>query len=514
MKYVVTAAEMKQYDSYTIEELGIPAMVLMERAALKVTEAVREMVCSQMQAQKSCRVLIAAGCGNNGGDGLAAARLLCDLGYETDVVLIGNREHMSRETAMQLRILENYGMSVGSKISDKEYDIIIDALFGVGLNRSIEGDYLQAVCQINQLNARKIAVDIPSGIDADTGRVHGAAVKADVTVTFAFVKRGLVLYPGAVYAGRVICADMGITEKSFAGKKPSVYTLDTPVSELLPKRDPSGNKGTFGKVLILAGSRQMAGAAVLCVRSSYRTGAGMVKAVTCETNRKIIQETLPEALLLTYEEEQPFSDTFSAELRRSAEWADCIVAGPGIGTSQKAEDLLKRLIEENEKPLVLDADALNLLARSESLRQSLKQSICHGDRAVILTPHAGELSRLLGISVEEIKAEPVDAARKAAGMFQAVLVSKDARTVVCQEGKPLFLNTAGNSGMATAGSGDVLTGIIGALCAGGMTAYDSAVLGTYLHACAGDRAAESKGKAGLMASDFIEEVLKLQKGRG
>lgn len=505
-RYLVTAEEMKECDRYTIHELGIPQAVLMERAAIGVTEEIAKLCRGENCGIAGKKILIVAGTGNNGGDGLAVARLLADLGNRADVALIGDRNRLTGENLRQFQILEKYGMSPVSILPEAEYDIIVDALFGVGLNRELSGRYRETVQRINEMRGVKIAVDMPSGIDADTGRVHGIAVKADITVTFAFIKRGLMLYPGKRYAGRVICADIGITERSFAGKLPSMYTLDEPVSRLLPPRDPEGNKGTFGKVLLLAGSTDMAGAAILCAGSAYRAGAGMVKVITSASNREILQRTLPEAMLLTYPQQSGFSADVYAELEKSLAWADCVAAGPGLGASPAAEEILGILIDRTDKTLILDADGLNLLAKSEKLRDKLAECVGRTGREVVMTPHAGELSRLLGVQITEIKEEPVKMVSLAAEKFECIMVSKDARTIVCGMGKQMFLNTAGNSGMATAGSGDVLTGVIAALCASGMGAYESAVLGTYLHACAGDQAAARRGEAGLMASDLIEGI--------
>ncbi|MBQ7956187.1 MAG: NAD(P)H-hydrate dehydratase [Lachnospiraceae bacterium] len=511
-QYLVTAEEMKYYDGYTINSLGILSQVLMERAALKVVEVISDKYLQGIDPSGE-KILVVAGGGNNGGDGLAVARLLYDKGCKVDVFLLGKREHLSKETALQLNILEKYGLALESNFPEKEYDIIVDALFGIGLNREVEGLYRETIQKINSSSAKKVAVDVPSGIDTDTGNVYGAAVQADVTVTFAYAKRGLFFYPGAEYAGEVICKDIGITKLSTVGKEPEMYTLTGEVTAMLPKRRADGNKGSFGKVFLVAGSDQMAGAAVLCGKAMFRSGAGMVKICTCESNRIILQETLPEAMLLTFEDtkEQP-EGLFREKFLNSLEWADCIVAGPGMGTGHVAERMLKWIIEESDLPLLLDADALNLLAQNVILHEKLLLSIEQKGRSVVLTPHAGELARLLHCSIKEIKAQPVKMARTAAAKYQAVVVSKDARTLVCGSRTAIFMNTAGNSGMATAGSGDVLSGVIGAMLATGESAQECAVLGTYLHARAGDMAAQIKGEAGVMASDIIEAVAALQKG--
>lgn len=513
MKYVVTAKEMKAYDSYTIDNLGIPALVLMERAALHVAEAAAEYAPPVQQTGRRTKVLVAAGSGNNGGDGLAAARLLTDRGYCVDTVLIGgNLGRLSVQAKQQLQILKNYGMSVGSNIREGEYDIIVDAVFGIGQNREAAGEYEAALRKINEMKAYKIAVDIPSGVDADTGRIWGMAVRVDRTVTFGFLKRGLLLYPGAAYAGKVSCMDIGITQRAFKAfdtqNSSRMYTLTEPVSRLLPSRDPSGNKGTFGKVLLVAGSKNMAGAALLSGEAAFRAGAGMVRAVTCEENRVIVQERLPEAMLLTYP-----SENFWEEMEKSAGWADCILIGPGLSKGKWAKQLLRYVLEKTKKPLVVDADALNLLAEETDYRNILKKSILETGRQVLLTPHVGELARLNGSGTEEVKQDFGQAVRFAAEAYGCTVAGKDARTMVYETGKPVFINTAGNSGMATAGSGDVLAGITAAFCAGGRGAYDSAVMGVYLHACAGDEAAARMGEAGITASDIISHMALLQAGK-
>lgn len=496
MKYLVTAAEMKRYDKNTIERTGIPGMVLMERAALAVFRVLEEHFGESMRSEK--KVLILVGNGNNGGDGLALARLLSEADYDVEVWGIaagpGDVDRASSQWKEQMQILTHYPVNIGGKPLQTEYNIIVDALFGVGLSREVAGLYAEAIEACNAMEGFKLAIDVPSGIHSDTGAVLGCAFQADVTVTFGFVKKGLVFYPGCGYAGEVICADVGITERSFYGEIPEMFCYDESVAELLPKRDPAGNKGTFGKVLLIAGSYNMAGAAVLSAKAAYRAGAGMVKVLTPEENRVILQESVPEALLGTWE-----------DLKESVRWADVIGIGPGLGVSEEVKEILRRVIKETYLPLLLDADALNLLAQDAELREELSRQGAQG-RGIILTPHVGELSRLTGRTIPELKEDLPGHAAKLAGDLHAVLVAKDVRTFTCAEGKKVCVNLAGNSGMATAGSGDVLAGVICGLLAQGMEAFEAASVGVYLHACAGDAAAREKGEHGCMAMDIAEMI--------
>lgn len=504
-RYFVTAKEMKKYDKNTIEYYGVPSLVLMERAAVAAAEEIQE------RSVPEQRVLIVAGCGNNGGDGIAVGRILHQRGYLVEVCLIGERSRCSEETEKQLQIIEKYGCPVQNKIGDGEYDIIVDALFGIGLSRELEGIYAQAVEAMNAKNTYICALDIPSGIHADTGAVMGTAVKAKLTVTFGFEKLGHILYPGCQYAGEVVCRDIGITKESFLGENPQVYSYKNAVHRLMPRRDTGGNKGTFGKVLVIAGSVNMSGACELCARSCYRTGAGMVKVVTPEENRVIVQQDIPEALLSTYrvgQSQEVFRQTMEEEMLQAFSWADCIAIGPGLGKGEEAKRLLNWAITKTHKPLVIDADGIYLLAESEELREYLVRN--KGKRSVIMTPHVGEFARLYGCTVEEVKTSLLMKTKELADLYGCVMVCKDARTVVASYKKTeLYLNALGNDGMATAGMGDVLTGIISGMLAQGMSAEEAAYAGVYMHAVAGDRVAEERGRYALMAGDVIEVLGKL-----
>lgn len=497
MKYLLTADEMRRYDANTIEHIGIPGMVLMERAALEAFRVIEARLCRLETAGK--RVFVLAGMGNNGGDGLALARMLCQAGYQVTVKCVGNPERASGQWRQQREILEHFPVCFQEKSADScqngeapEYNILVDALFGVGLSRKVEGEYAQAIADFNNMRGLKVALDLPSGIGTDRGEVLGCAVRADVTVTFAFLKRGLVLFPGAEYAGKVVLADIGITEQAFEDLPPELFSYDEPVAELLPVRSPWGNKGTFGKVLAFAGSSGMAGAAVLSARAAYRSGAGMVKVLSPEENRQILQMAVPEALYGTRK-----------DLEESLRWADVIVVGPGVGTDAEARHYLKRILSESGLPLLIDADGLNLLSGDEELTNLVKEQGDAG-RKVILTPHVGELARLTKRPVKELKRDLPGAAKKLAAQLGAIVVAKDARTFICTGEGPVCVNLKGNCGMATAGSGDVLAGIIGGLLGQGMDAFQAACVGVYLHGYAGDRAAARVGKRACVAGDLIE----------
>lgn len=497
MQYIITAEEMKYYDSYTIEKTRIPSLLLMERAAMEMAGIVERRV------KKGDEIIVFAGTGNNGGDALAVGRMLAEKGTAVAFYMPGERNKATAETRKQLEILENLGFSIHGNLPEKEYDIVIDGLFGIGLKREINGIYKEAVEKINDLKekgALVAAVDIPSGICADSGRILGCGVKADMTVTFGYGKAGHYFYPGREYTGELFVRDIGITKKALDEKSPSYMTLcKEELKELLPERKKWGNKGTFGKVLLYAGSFDMCGAALLCGRSILRSGAGMVKIITPMENRRIIQQALPEAMLYTYEG-MPDKDA----VEQSLAWADVLVAGPGIGKGKAARYLLEIFLKQGKKPMVIDADGLNLVAEEENLQKAVRE---YEKDKLIMTPHPGELIRLSGQSMEDYCQSPYRAVTRLADAFSCILVGKDAVTLTAAPLKTtVYMNTTGNDGMATAGSGDVLAGIIGGLLAQGLLGFRAACIGVGLHGAAGDRAASKKGRYGMTASDIIDEM--------
>lgn len=506
MQTVLNGTQMKAADRYNIETIGIPSLVLMERAALAIAQ----------EAEKRCvpggRITVFCGYGNNGADGLAAARMLSLHGYSVQVILVGDTERATLEWQVQKTVLDHLGgipctESAQTEYPVKESNLIIDALFGIGLTRSLSGAWKEAAEQINGSGVPVLAADIPSGIHAGTGQVLGTAVKADITVTFGYEKLGLLLYPGAAYAGDVVTADCGFVPPPELLKEEAegrlFHVFEPGETGRIPKRRPDGNKGTFGKVLLIAGSVGMCGAAYLSGLAAYRCGAGLVRVVTPRENIPVIQTLLPQAVVTSYDGAAD-REVPEAEIREWINWADSVVIGPGLSKGRAAEAILRAMLTHRDrKPTVLDADALNLLAEHQELLEEL-------DQQVILTPHQGELSRLLGVSITELKKDPVRAAEAFYQKTGAVCVMKDARTLVISE-KQRYLNRSGNDGMAAGGAGDVLTGILGALLASGMETAQAAETGVWLHGLAGDLAAKRFGRHAMTAkelADSIGEILK------
>lgn len=500
MQYIVNAREMKRYDAETVSHFGIPSMVLMERAALVTVEEILN------SGADLSNVAVFCGSGNNGGDGIAIARMLFLNKLKVKILMVGSEKSYSEQTKQQLKIAVKYKVPIeyieGDEIAGTTYTTIIDAMFGIGLSRNIEGRYAKILEEINTSLATKIAVDIPSGICADTGKVMGCAVKADFTVTFAFYKTGLLLYPGAEYAGKVIKRDIGIYAIDGQRSNAVLYTYDNnDLSQLLPVRYAGSNKGTYGKVLLIAGSLAMAGAACLSGEAAYRMGCGLVRIITPEENRTILQSTLPEAVLMVYGKEHIEESSVLDAIRQ----ADVIGIGSGIGTATVAKRLLELVLTHARVPVVVDADGLNIIAeRKELLRNHLQP--------VIITPHIGEMSRLTGKSISEIKAEPIACARQFANEYQVICVLKDSRTVVTDPQGETYLNLSGNHGMSTAGAGDVLMGMISGLLASGAEGMKAATAGVWIHGLSGDRMVKETGTRGLLARDIVTGISRVIRG--
>lgn len=492
MRRLLFAKEMQAADARTIAA-GVPSLVLMERAALSV-----------LQVLKACgwpldEVCIIAGSGNNGGDGIALARLLAEEGRRPKILFAGEPKKASSECAAQLEALKLYDVEFVEDYDARRDTVVVDALFGVGLSRPVSGDLAALIERVNAGNSKVLSVDIPSGISADTGQVLGCAVRADVTVCFAFAKPGLYLYPGTSNCGEIKICPIGIPEHAAADGSEKLYAPEAADLEALPPRDESGNKGSFGKVLVIAGSKDVYGAAYLAAAAALRSGAGMVRIFTEEHNRAALCATLPEALFSFYNADEDETELLLDALK----WADVTLAGPGLGTGEQAERILSTLRSYDNQICILDADAINLMAgRAELLKSFAKE--------VVITPHIAEMSRISGKSVSEIKLDPIASARSFAGEYGVCCVQKDARSVTAYPDGSCYLNTSGNSALATAGSGDVLAGLVAGFYAQYGRFEDSdlplAALAVYRHGSLGERASKTRGKAAVKAGDLLEEL--------
>ncbi len=489
MKYVLTSQEMAQCDKNTMEHFGVISPVLMERAALACAQQIEEAAETYGR-----RILIACGTGNNGGDGLAAARLLYLKGFPVTVLYPGNEEKASPEGKRQLEIVRRYGIRVVTELPDEEFDIAVDGLFGIGLCREIGGIYRPLIEALNEMDVYRIAIDISSGIRADDGVILGTAFRADVTVTFGFAKIGHLLYPGAEYTGYLETADIGIDRYSLLDMRPGARMFDMRDMDRLPERPARSNKGTYGRILIAAGSEDMAGAAIFAAKAAYWAGSGLVRVLTHEKNRDLLLAAVPEVVLSVYETEAELPEL----VKEACGWADVAAVGPGLGTSPAAETLLRELLAaaDAKMPVVIDADGLNLLAKHKDWLKPGGQ--------YVLTPHPGEMSRLLGMPVERITSEVVSCAKKAAAEYGAVVVLKDARTVTAAPDGQIFINCSGNNGMATGGSGDVLTGLAAAVLYKADDLAETAAFAVWLHGLAGDRASLWCGFRSMTASDLLD----------
>lgn len=499
MEFITSRDEMQNIDSFSIQQIGIPGIVLMEKAALAMEEVIVR------RFPNPVSVVVVTERGNNGGDGLALGRLLMARGYAVSFYEIGGVPRATESYAIQRNILEKLGVKFLDQLPKVPADLWIDAVFGVGLKREVQGIQKQVLEEMNRREGYKIAVDVPSGVDGSTGRILGCGFQADLTITFGLNKVGLVLYPGASFAGEVVVKDIGFPREAVEHVSPAALTYTKEDLKKLPERNAWSNKGTYGRVLLIAGSKNMSGAAFLSGSGAYKSGSGLVRIFTCEDNRVILQSQLPEAIMTTY-----FSETEAMEqLTEAIRWSTVIGIGPGIGQSHLAKEMLKKVLAESDRPLVVDADGINCLASLRGEKDTEIEQLYENYKGkMILTPHLKEMSRLNGKTVDQIKDNLLETARETADSSH-IYVLKDARTIVSDGTLPTYINMSGNHGMSVGGSGDVLTGIICGFLAGGMEPLSAARLGVYCHGLSGDAAAEEKGYYGLMAGDLINHLYQI-----
>jgi hydroxyethylthiazole kinase-like uncharacterized protein yjeF len=506
---ILSAESMREVDRTAIEDLGIPSMVLMENAAIGVVDAIGEIYGEAESAVIFC------GPGNNGGDGLAVARHLAVRGYEVRVFLMTARRGLRGDAEVQLGICRRQGLHIQDIESEedlvealehaRESDVIVDALFGTGLARPLDGLYAELVEELNDLDVPRVAVDLPSGLNGSRTTPLGPHVQADLTVTFAAPKMAHVFPPASEAVGELVVADLGIPPElvdEVEEEGGALYLLrEEELVDLLPPRQPGTHKGDYGHALIVAGSPGKGGAAILAARAAVRAGAGLVTAAVPEPVLTVVDLGSVESMTLGLpcRGSGQLAAAAADRVLAAAAGKSVLALGPGLGQEQETVEVIRRIALETPLPLVLDADGVNAFAGRAG---DLMDRAHHGAETV-LTPHPGELGRLLGIPTADVQADRIGSVRRAAAETGAVVVLKGYRTLVATPEGEINVNPTGNPGMASGGTGDVLTGLIAGLVAQGLEVLDAALLGVYLHGLAGDLAVVEAGEVGLTAGDLI-----------
>ena len=497
-----SAAEMRLLDKKTIEECGIPGVVLMENAGRGAALLAEE----HFGPLKGRKAAVVCGRGNNGGDGFVIGRIFHGWKMAVRIFLLTSPDKVSGDARVNLEVVKNMGLDVIVITEENQIDrldltgsdLVVDAVLGTGLNSEVRGLYRAAIERINLVSAPVLAVDIPSGVDADSGRIWGTAVKADLTATFGLPKTGLLIPPGDILTGCLEVVDIGIPPHVLKEADPGRELIDADsLSGLLTPRDRDGHKGTYGHVLMAAGSTGKTGAAALAARAAVRSGAGLVTLAVPAGLNPILEVKVTEAMTEPLPEDPPgFLSAKAADRVLELTAGKSVLAlGPGLGSGTGAEIMMERLVRECDLPLVIDADGLNLLAgKTDCLKQAQK--------GVVLTPHPGEMARLTGLTTREIAEDRLKSAADFAAAHGVILVLKGYRTVIARPDGRLYMNTTGGPYMASGGMGDVLTGLIAGLAAQKMKLADAARLGVYAHGLAADRWAVEFGPAGLAASDL------------
>jgi NAD(P)H-hydrate epimerase len=495
---VTTAAEMRALDRWTIEH-GTPGHVLMERAGVGATRVLRATL-----GRRPGSVVVVCGKGNNGGDGFVVARHLRRARVPVEVWLVGRRGDVQGDAARMLASWSSRRDAVREITGEQDVPAlaarlgragaIVDALFGTGLNAPVTGVPARVIDAINAAGAPVLAVDIASGLSADTGRPLGTAVRAAVTATFGFPKIGQCLYPGVEHTGRLEVVDIGIPAAAVAAVGPRAVLLETAdVGRLLPRRPRDAHKGTFGHVLVVAGSPGKSGAALLAAEASARSGAGLTTLAVPAALQPVVEGHVREAMTTALPAEPGRAALANLLAGRAA-----VVCGPGLGLTDDTRALVAGIVRTCTVPLVLDADGLNAVAGTDLLRER--------PAPTIVTPHPGEMARLLGTDTAAVQADRIGAARGLAARFGVVVVLKGAHTVIAAPGGEVAIAPTGNPGMASGGMGDALSGLVGALLAQRLGAFDAATLGVFAHGASADAVAARRGEAGLLARDVIEEL--------
>ena len=504
---ILTAEQMREADRRTIVDLGIPGVVLMESAG----RAVAGEILRRYSHLAPGPVLVICGKGNNGGDGLVVARTLLQQGWQVTTVLLAAEAAIHGDARLYLDILQRLDASIeyAGDLPDLEAlltrlpqpALIVDALIGTGLSSTVAGLYALAIDWMNRSPAVKVAIDIPSGLDATSGAILGSVLYADLTVTLAAAKLGQVIYPGVTCCGELDVAEIGIPQAVLDELAAGILLEAGDVRDFLPPRPAAGHKGTFGHLLLVAGSCGKSGAAVLAASAALRAGAGLVTVATPASQQGTLAVKLIEAMTFPLDEvDGELAETALSQIATLWQDRKVLAIGPGLGRSLATVALVQKVVKDCPLPLVVDADALFALAASTELLKARPVG------TTILTPHPGEMAHLLGISIADVEADRVGTARRFAETHGVILVLKGARTVIAAPDGGIMINPTGHAGMASGGMGDLLTGIIAAFLCQGAPPLAAAAAGVWLHGRSGDRLRPCFGDAGLLASDLLREI--------
>lgn len=495
---VSTVREMRQLDRRAMDEFLIPGHILMENAG----QATYFVILEELGVLGK-RFVVVCGPGNNGGDGLVVARKLHSTGGDVRVFILGDVEEYDDVSQMNFKMLSHSGVEITVRPSIEviegaiaQCDVVVDALLGTGIKRDVNGSYRAVIERINLSKKMVFSVDIPSGVDGDTGQIRGNAVRADYTITFGLPKQGNLLYPGAECGGRLWVSHISFPP-ALQNAGAIKVSLSTPAP--LPKRKVDGHKGTFGDVLFIAGASSYFGAPAFAALSLLKAGGGYARLAAPRSLTPFLAGIGSEIVFVPQEETQCGSLSLSnaERLLELSENADFVVLGPGLSLAEETQELVRRLTPLIKKPLLIDGDGLTAIAKDIDLVKRRSGS-------TILTPHPGEMSRLSGMRIPEIAADAIGLLQRMAGELRTTIVLKGAHSLIALAHEHVFINTSGNSGMASAGSGDVLTGTIAAMYGLGLPIEEAAKTGVFMHGFAGDLAARDKGADGITARDILE----------
>jgi len=505
---ITTGSEMGEIDRYAIQEMGVPGCVLMENAARSVC---RTLVYALQKGEKPT-ITVISGSGNNGGDGFCAARVLSCWGFRVFAVHVGRIQSLKPDAKLNYKLLQEYGQEIISITSESDLDKLdgvleksdwlIDALFGTGLSRPIIGIAGKVIEKCRKFKGNVLAVDIPSGINSDTGKIMGTVLPANITVTFGLPKWGHLLFPGAGKIGKLIVADIGFPPQMLESESiGGTLTTAEFVRKNLPTRALDAHKGSCGKLGVIAGSRHTLGAAILTCKAALRTGAGYVTLLLPNYLEPLSKIAVPDIVTMGLTDmEGGFITTNAVDTALGhTRNKDAVALGPGVGIAPSTRDFIIDFLEENKLPTVIDADGLNSLAMHDDLKRN-------PEVPWIFTPHPGEAARLLNIPIEKAIDDIIGTGKKIAEKYKAVVVMKGANSIIINMDGKIFVNTTGNPGMATMGMGDILTGIISTLLAQGVDPFIAAAAGVYIHGLAGDIVAGEIGPESIIASDLVMKI--------